>query len=372
MSNLDEKFMQLALRLAAKGKGTTSPNPRVGALVVRNGRVVGRGWHRRAGEPHAEVIALDQASKAATGATLYVTLEPCSTWGRTPPCTEKIIASGVKRVVAAATDPWPAHRGRGFRILRRKGIEVACGVLQAEAEKLNEGFNKFVATGLPFVTVKAALSLDGKIATSAGESKWISNELSRRHAHRMRDKTDAIMVGIGTVKCDDPSLTVRGKFARIHSPWKIVVDSKASIGLNCKLLSGESARTTIIATTRRAPQAKLEAIRSSGAEVLLCREKEGKVDLRGLMRKLATRGILYVLLEGGSRLITSALEASIVDKVAFFYAPKIIGGVKAPSVVVGKGASDLEKAIRLTKVAVRRFGSDTLIEGYIVKGEKTG
>jgi diaminohydroxyphosphoribosylaminopyrimidine deaminase/5-amino-6-(5-phosphoribosylamino)uracil reductase len=367
MSDLDEKFMRTALRLAARGKGTTSPNPRVGALVVKKGAVVSRGWHKRTGEPHAEVIALRGAGQAAAGSTLYVTLEPCSSEGRTPPCTDQIVAAGVKRVVVGATDPWPAHCGRGFRILRRKGIEVTRGLLEAQSEKLNEGFYKFVSTGFPFVTVKAALSLDGRIATSTGESKWISNERSRQHAHRLRNESDAIIVGVGTVRRDNPSLTVRGEFAEVHSPWKVVVDSRASVGLPCKLLSGESASRTILATTRRAPQSRLEAIASTGAEIVVCGEKQGKVSLRDLMRRLAKRGILYVLIEGGSQVITSALEAGVVDKVAFFYAPKIIGGAEAPSVVEGKGARRITKALAVNHLTVRRFGTDVLIEGYVAK-----
>jgi len=370
MTDLDEKFMRLALRLAARGKGMTSPNPRVGAVVVKEGMIVGKGWHKRPGEPHAEVIALRGAGDAAAGSTLYVTLEPCSTYGRTPPCTDQIISAGIKRVVGGATDPWPAHRGRGFRILRRKGIEVTRGVFEGEAEKVNEGFNKHVATGLPFVTVKAALSLDGKIATSTGESRWISNEVSREHAHRMRNESDAIMVGIGTVKRDNPSLTVRGRFRHVNSPRKIVVDSAASIDLNCRLLSGSAARRTVVATTRVAPEAKLEAIASTGAEIMLCREKEGRVSLRDLVRKLARGGILYVLIEGGGQLITSALEAGVVDKVAFFYAPKIIGGSGARSVVEGKGVRDLNDALGVTNVLVRRFGSDVFVEGILAGRKK--
>lgn len=370
MSDLDEKFMRMALRLAAKGKGMSSPNPRVGAVIVKNGVVVGRGWHRRAGEPHAEVIALNEAGEATVGSTLYVTLEPCSTHGRTPPCTDAIIAAGVKRVVAASTDMYPAHRGRGFEILKENGIEVTCGVLEDEALRLNEGFNKYVATGLPFVTVKAALSLDGRIATATGESKWISNERSRRYAHRMRAESDAVMVGIGTVKRDNPRLTVRGTFARGHDPWKVVVDSKASIDLGCNLLSASGPQRTLVATTRSAPRAKLDAISATGAEVLLCRSREGKVDLRDLMQKLAKRGILYVLMEGGSKLITSALEEGLVDKVAFFYAPKIIKASEAPSVVMGKGTGNLRDATILTDLSARRFGEDILVEGYIMRPGK--
>ena len=370
MNDLDEKLMRVALRLAARGKGTTSPNPRVGAVVVKGAVIVGKGWHKKLGEPHAEVIALRNAGQSAAGSALYVTLEPCSTYGRTPPCTSQIVDAGVRRVVVGATDPWPAHRGRGIRILRRKGIEVTCGILRAEAERLNEGFNKFVATGFPFVTVKAALSLDGRIATSTGESKWISNKLSRRHAHRMRNESDAIMVGIGTVKRDNPSLTVRAKLQEIHTPWKVVVDSKASIDLHCRLLSGLAARRTIVATTRLAPPAKLEAIASRGAEIIVCREKGGKVSLRDLMRKLAKRGILYVLIEGGSKLITSALEAGLVDKVAFFYAPKIIGGTDAPCVVEGESVKHMKDALAVSGVSVRRFGSDILVEGYIATTKK--
>lgn len=364
MTDLDEKFMRLALRLAARGKGTTSPNPRVGAVVVKNGSVLGRGWHRRPGEPHAEIIALRKAA-STRGATLYVTLEPCSTVGRTPPCTDAIVAAGVKRVVVGAIDPWPHHRGRGLPILQRKGIAVTQGVLRSESEDLNQGFAKFIVTGLPFVTVKAALSLDGRIATSTGDSKWISNELSRRHAHRMRNESDAVIVGIGTVKKDDPLLTVRGPFRPINTPWKVVVDSKASIDPHCRLLSLSEAARTIVAVTPLAPKARLKTILSTGCQVLPCRERKGRVSLRDLMRKLANRGILYVLIEGGAQLITSALEASLVDKVAFFYAPKLIGGLRAPSVVDREGVRRVKDAPTLTDVSVRRFRDDTLIEGYL-------
>jgi diaminohydroxyphosphoribosylaminopyrimidine deaminase/5-amino-6-(5-phosphoribosylamino)uracil reductase len=370
MSDLDEKFMSLALRVAAKGKGTTSPNPRVGAVVVKDGVVVGKGWHRAPGEAHAEVAALNHAGRAASGSTLYVTLEPCCTWGRTGPCTDKIIASGVKRVVVGAIDPWPAHRGRGLRILRKNDVQVTRSTLRAEAERLNEGFNKRVTTGLPFVTVKVALSLDGKIATSSGESKWISNELSRQHAHRMRSESDAIIIGIGTVKRDDPSLTVRlggrrEKTEKADGPWRVVVDSRASINLNCKLLSLSLAPRTIIATTKHAPPRKLRNISSVGGQILVCRERERRVSLRDLMRKLARRGILYVLVEGGSGIITSALEAGVVDKVAFFYAPTLIGGTAAPSVVAGRGTTRLKNAVAIKDISIRRFGSDILVEGYV-------
>ncbi len=359
--------MQLAIELAAKGKGTTSPNPRVGTVVVKNGEIVGQGYHKRAGEDHAEVIALKQADKEARGSSLYVTLEPCSTHGKMPPCTDLIVAAGVKEVIVAGFDPNPKHNGKGIEFLKKRNIKVVTGVLQEEAEKLNEGFKKFITMGLPFVTVKAALSLDGKLATSTGESRWLTSEESRNYVHKMRNETDAILVGLGTVIKDNPHLTVRGDFEEIHTPKKIVVDALAEISLQSNLLSKEIALSTIVAVTDAAAENKTKKIRDAGAEIIYCKGDGDKVDLNDLMQKLGKKGIVYLMVESGSRVITSAFESGIVDKIALFYGTKIIGGVSAPSLIMGEGAKKLEDAIEIYNVSFTILKDNVLIEGFIKK-----
>ncbi len=359
----ETRFMQLALRLAMRGKGRTSPNPAVGAVVVRRGRVVGRGWHRRSGEAHAEVRAIEQAGMAARGATIYVTLEPCCTYGRTPPCTDAIVRAGIKKVIVAALDPNPRHQGRGVALIRRRGLAVKVGLLGREASALNEDFSKFITTGLPFTTVKVAMSLDGKIATAVGDSRWISGAESRRRAHLGRLYSDAILVGRRTVVRDDPGLTARrdGRVAKVQ--WRIILDSRAELPLDVKLLDPPDASRTIIAVTGRAPRGKIAKFEALGARVVRCASKEGRVSLKSLWRRLGRMGIMSVLIEGGGETIASALEVGIVDKIMVFVAPKIIGGSAAPTPVGGKGITRVVDALPVRNVIVTRCGEDILVEG---------
>jgi diaminohydroxyphosphoribosylaminopyrimidine deaminase/5-amino-6-(5-phosphoribosylamino)uracil reductase len=373
-----ETLMRRAVELGARGKGTTSPNPRVGAVVVKDGRIIGEGYHKRAGEEHAEVIALRAAGEGAMGAALVVTLEPCSTPGRTPPCTNAILEAGITELVYGTEDVNPDHSGRGLEFLRERGVRVVGPVLQHECDALNEGWPKFILDGLPFVTIKAGLSLDGKLATTTGESQWITNELSRAHVHRMRYETDAILVGLGTVKKDNPRLTPRGVFpdgpgtgagrpgrAEPRCPWRIIVDGAAGIPLEATVLTDEWRARTIVVTTKDAPEHLREMIAETGAEVLTVDGDLDNVNLNDLMIALADRGIVYVMIEGGPKVFTSAFEQGVVDKVALFFAPMIIGGQDAPSLIAGTGVSTLDDAIALTNVTTTRFGDDTLIEARV-------
>lgn len=363
----DEKYMRLALELAQRAKGLTSPNPCVGAVVVKDGKIVAKGYHRKAGGPHAEIYALRQAGANAYGATLYVSLEPCRHYGRTPPCVDSIISSRIKRVVAAMKDPNPANNGRGLEALRKRGLEVKVGVLEEEARRLNEPFIKFIRTGIPFVTVKVAQSLDGKIATHMGNSRWLTCERSREFAHRLRSQVDAILVGIETVLKDDPLLSVRhrGKGAKIKQPAKIILDSALRVPAEAKIFSKSSSGRVIIATTALAPKEKAEALRKKGAEILTIESEDGKVNIKTLLRILGRKEITHILIEGGGEVIASALEAKVVDRALFFIAPKIIGGRKAPTSVEGVGTNRVSQAIGLKDIRVERIGDDILMEGHI-------
>jgi diaminohydroxyphosphoribosylaminopyrimidine deaminase/5-amino-6-(5-phosphoribosylamino)uracil reductase len=364
MSSLDEKYMRMALRLAEKANGRTSPNPMVGAVVVKNGHTVGRGYHRKAGEPHAEAIALKKAGAAAKGATLYVTLEPCShTNKRTPPCTPLVIQSGVKKVVIAMIDPNPHVSGGGIRTIRKSGIELVTGVLEAEARKLNEAFVKHVTTKMPFVTLKTAQTLDGKIATASGESKWVTDEKAREEGRRLRDINDAILVGINTVLKDNPSLTTRIPGGR--DPIRVIVDSKLRIPLNAKVLIQKSAAKTMIATLSNVPEGKIKKLQDAGAEVLPIESAHGRVDLRDLMKKLGKKGIMSVLIEGGAEVNASALKSGIVDKIVMFIAPTIMTGKDSLCSIGGISPEKLGHAIKLRNVTSRFVGQDLMIEGYI-------
>ncbi len=360
----DKKYMRLALRLAGKARGRTSPNPMVGAVVAKNGRVIATGYHKKAGEPHAEAIALRKAGRAAKGATLYVTLEPCShTNKRTPPCTPLVVSSGIKRVVVATIDPNPQVSGNGIRTLRKTGIEVIAGVLEAEAKKLNEAFIKYITTGMPFVTLKIAQTLDGKIATAAGESQWITGEESRKEAHRLRDSHDAILVGINTVLNDDPSLTTRIHGGR--DPIRVIVDSKLRTPISAKVITQKSLAKTYIASLPTASKDKLVGLLDAGVEIVLAREKNGKVDLKHLMKMLGSYGIASVLVEGGAEVNASALKAGIVDKVVMFIAPMLMTGVDSLCSVGGTSPVTLKQAIKLDRVLLRTVGQDLMLEGYI-------
>lgn len=366
-SDLDAMYMAIALRLAAKGRGRTSPNPMVGAVVVKAGRVIASGWHRKAGEPHAEAIALKKAGKNAKGATLYVTLEPCShTNKRTPPCSPLVIASGVKRVVVAMIDPNPRVSGGGIRAIRRAGIAVTTGVLEAEARRLNEAFVKQVTTGMPFVTLKIAQTLDGKIATASGESQWITGPEARQEGHRLRGGSDAILVGVNTVLADDPSLTARIPGGR--DPLRVIVDSNLRTPPQAKIVTQRSNARTLIATLERsAKSGKLDDLLDAGAEVLLAKGREGRIDLKSLMRVLGGFGILSVLIEGGAEVHAAALQAGIVDKVVLFIAPTLMTGKDSLCSIGGISPKKLAHAIRLRDVSSRSAGNDLMIEGYIDK-----
>ncbi|ABO50610.1 5-amino-6-(5-phosphoribosylamino)uracil reductase / diaminohydroxyphosphoribosylaminopyrimidine deaminase [Desulforamulus reducens MI-1] len=364
----DRHYMNMALELAAKARGRTSPNPMVGAVLVKDGEVVGKGFHAKAGGAHAEVVALADAGDRAKGATVYVTLEPCCHHGKTGPCTEALKKAGVKRVVAAMTDPNPLVAGKGLNILKDAGIEVVSGLLEEEAKELNEVFIKYITTKIPFIVLKAATSLDGKIATASGESKWITGDTARNYGHRLRDAYDAILVGVNTVLADDPSLTARLPEGRGKDPLRIIVDSMSRTPTSAKILTQESAAHTIIATTQAAPVERRASLMAAGAEVIVVPGEGPGVDLKKLMVLLGEKQISSVLIEGGGKISGSALNAGIVDKVAWFIAPKIIGGDLAPGPVRGEGIQFLKDATKLYKVTVQNLGADILITGYTSKG----
>ncbi|MBF8303490.1 MAG: diaminohydroxyphosphoribosylaminopyrimidine deaminase [Candidatus Dadabacteria bacterium] len=364
--NPDSKFMSIALRLARRTEGKTSPNPLVGAVVVRRGKILGMGYHKKAGLPHAEIEAFLDAERNGhnlKGSTLYVTLEPCSHTGkRTPPCVNAIIERGISKVVLGTIDLNPRVNGKGLKILRAKGIKVKAGVLEEKCREINEPFFKYVATGKPFIILKLAATLDGKIATFTGDSKWIGSELQRKYAHRLRNKVDAILVGIGTVLRDNPELTVRLGKKSNRQPTPIVLDSRLKIPVESNLIALQ--RNPIIATTQLADPIKLKDLEKTGAKVLVIEQDEnGQVDILKLVKKLGEMEITSVLVEGGGDVGASFLKKGIVDKVVFFYAPKIIGreGVS----MVGKlGVSEVKDALSIRTVKVKKIGEEFVVEGY--------
>ncbi|MHB1420499.1 MAG: bifunctional diaminohydroxyphosphoribosylaminopyrimidine deaminase/5-amino-6-(5-phosphoribosylamino)uracil reductase RibD [Bacillota bacterium] len=366
-NDIDIHYMKRALALARMALGRTSPNPMVGALVVKSGKVVGKGYHHQAGTPHAEIHALRQAGTAARGATMYVNLEPCSHYGRTPPCAQAVLEAGIIRVVAAMTDPNPVVAGKGLQMLRDGGAQVKVGILEEEAKRLNEVFIKYITTGKPFGVLKAALTLDGKIATRTGDSQWISGEESRKYVHRLRDRYDAVMVGIGTVLADNPMLTTRLPKGTGRDPVRVIVDSHLRIPLDARVVvHGSCAPTIIAALTGQNPQ-KVAALQARGVEVLELDELEGRVDMEVLMASLGRRGITSVLVEGGAEINASALRQGIVDKVLFFIAPMLFGGSAAPGPIGGPGVSWVADALHLREVACRSSGGDMLISGYLTE-----
>ena len=365
-STTDRKFMEHALTLASKARGHTSPNPLVGAVIVRAGQIVGEGYHQKAGEAHAEIHALNQAEELANGATMYVTLEPCCHWGRTPPCTESIIRAKLSDVFVAMKDPNPQVAGKGIRQLKEAGIRVQVGICEEESQQLNEVFIKYITTQCPFVILKSAISLDGKIATASGESQWITSEASRLKGHEVRAQVDAILVGVGTVLQDNPSLTTRLPDRTKADPIRVIVDSRGRTPPGAKVFNPDSNAGTLIAVTERAPLEKIEAFKSAGADVLIIQEGEGRVCLSALMRELARREITSVLIEGGGEINAAALQAGIVDKLMFFVAPKLIGGKDAPGPIGGVGIGRLAEAFELRDVKTTQIGADFLIEGYLL------
>ena len=361
----DTQLMQKALRLAAQGCGTVSPNPMVGAVIVKNDHVVGQGFHRAAGQAHAEVAAIQDAGVDTQGATLYVTLEPCNHFGRTPPCTEAILSAGIKRVVVAMKDPNPTVTGGGIERLKSHGVQVDTGICAQEARRLNEAFVKFVRTKQPFVTLKCAATLDGRIATKTGDSKWISGERSRAYVHHLRHAADAILVGIGTVRCDDPSLTTRLTDNKGVDPRRIVLDTHLSISENAKMLQLESKADTIVIAGPSVPQSKRALLEQKRATIYELPADHNGIDLQALMNLLGQLAITSLLIEGGSRVIASALTSGIVDKVIFFYGPKITGGDDGVPICKGPGPASIRECIPVGHVSVQQLGDDAVVEGYI-------
>jgi diaminohydroxyphosphoribosylaminopyrimidine deaminase/5-amino-6-(5-phosphoribosylamino)uracil reductase len=357
MTTLDRKYMKRALTLAKKGLGTTSPNPVVGCVIVKNGVIVGEGWHKRAGGHHAEVHALQMAGAEAEGSDVYVTLEPCSHTGKTPPCSDALIKAGVKRVVVGMSDPNPQVNGSGLQALQQAAIETVCGVLEEDCRNINRPFIKFITTGIPFVTYKCAMTLDGKIATVTGESRWISCEASRRVVHKMRAQSDAIMVGVDTIIADNPKLTVR--LVKGHNPLRIIVDSHLRTPASVSVLSGSMAQGTLLATTETNPRVHLR-YQKTGATVIVCDSLDGRVDLHDLWKKLGERGIQSLLLEGGSHLAGEALRHGLIDECTFFYAPKVIGSDGFSPFAI-TGTTNMAHSIMFNDLIMRNVGTDIMV-----------
>jgi diaminohydroxyphosphoribosylaminopyrimidine deaminase/5-amino-6-(5-phosphoribosylamino)uracil reductase len=358
------QFMNKAIALARRGLSRVSPNPQVGCVLVKKGKIISQGYHQYFGGPHAEINALREAGLKAKGSTLYINLEPCCHYGKTSPCTEAIIEAGVKQVIVGMVDPNPLVNGKGLRRLKARGIKIKLGVLGAECAKLNEPYIKYITRELPFVILKSAMSLDGKIATPRGDSKWITNETSRRYVRRLRGQVDAILVGIDTVLQDNPGL-LSSHFGK--KPIRVVLDSQLRIPLNARVLNSRA--PTIVASHKEADKKRIDSLEARGVEVLRIpkwkKHPQRGLDLRYLMKKLARRGVVSLLVEGGGKVNASALESGLVDKVLFFIAPKIIGGRNSVTPVEGEGVDKIGQAIKLKDIKFRRLGPDILFEGYV-------
>ena len=370
----DADFMRLALGLARRGYGRTSPNPMVGAVLVKRGQIIGRGWHRRAGLPHGEIEAIRQAQKRghnSKGATLYVTLEPCCTHGRTPPCTEGVIAAGITRVVVGAIDPNPEHAGKGLKILQRAGIKVVRGVLSGDCERLNEAFNHWIVQRTPFVTVKAAMTLDGKIATASGQSKWITGEKARAYGMKLRQGSDAILAGVNTILADNPSLTFRRKKVNKQSR-RIILDSLARTPMNAKIITDEYAALTTIVVSKQAPKQRVAAL-AKRVNILVAPTtknsslvtRHSSFNLRWLLKRLGSENVTSLLVEGGGEVNASFILGGFAQRVAFYYAPKILGGRDARKAVAGEGVTKLSDAIQLRDSQWRQLGTDLLLTARV-------
>jgi len=393
----DTKFMKEALHLALKAEGFTSPNPLVGAVVVKGNKIVGKGYHKKAGSPHAEIIAIKSAGRKANRATLYINLEPCVHYGRTPPCVPEIIKAGIKRIVIAMKDPNPLVNGKGIKKLESEGIDIQVGILEQDAEKINESYIKYITKKMPFVVLKWAMSLDGKIATRTGNSKWISHQKSRDFTHRLRGKFDAVLIGIGTLLKDNPQLTTHG--LGVKEPKRIIVDAKGEIPTDCNLLkteglpanasppaakrAGVAGGQVIIATTNKINKEKKEGLKKKGAEIIIVASENpapqnaspfmarmtasmrSGVNLKELMIELANREITSILVEGGGTINASFIENGLADKFIAFISPIIIGGKNAISPIEGKGIEKISDAIKIRDFSVRKLGEDIVVEGYI-------
>ena len=358
----DIEYMRRAMELAERGVGFTNPNPMVGAVIVKGGKVIGEGWHERCGEWHAERNAFRNCTVPAEGATMYVTLEPCCHYGKTPPCTEAIIEHGIARVVVGMEDPNPLVAGKGIALLREAGIEVVCGVEEEALREQNRVFLKYISTKLPWVAMKTAMTLDGKIATRTGDSKWITGAEARAYVHELRHRFMAIVVGIGTAVADDPLLNCRIEGRGVRQPIRVVVDSNARLSLDSQLVKTAGEYRTIVAHTRFAPEESVKALREAGVEMLLCKEKEGLVDVRNLLELLGQSGIDSILLEGGGSLNYTFLAEGLADELYAFIAPKIVGGMNAKTPVEGAGMEKMADAINLELENVLNIGHDVLLK----------
>jgi len=362
----DIRYMTRALQLAARGTGRTSPNPMVGAVVVSGGRIVGEGFHRKAGEPHAEIIALRAAGPRSRGGTLYITLEPCShRRKRTPPCVPAILSARLRRVVVAMRDPNPLVNGEGLRRLKRGGLSVSVGCLERKAEQVNDSYLHRMRTGRPLITLKMAMTLDGKTATAAGESQWITGPQARRHSHRLRSQVDAIMVGVNTVLADDPRLTVRLGRPVPRQPLRVIMDSRLRTPLTARVLSRRLRTGTVIATTSHCPRSRLTRLRKRGISVLTLSGERGRVSLRACLKRLAKMGINHLLIEGGSDLAASALHSGVVDRLRLYIAPRLLGGSNAKGLIGGSSPLRLARAHPVTCLSIKKIGPDFMLEGAL-------
>lgn len=360
----DNYYMRMAIRLARKGIGKTNPNPMVGAVIVRNGKIIGRGYHKKCGDYHAEINAINNVKGSIRGSTIYINLEPCSHYGRTPPCVDTLIKKGLKRVVVGTPDHNPEVNGKGIKILRSKGIKVDVGILDTECRQLNEHYFKFIKSGIPYVTAKYAQSLDGRIATKTGDSQWISSEASRKYVHFLRSTNDGIMVGAGTVIADNPQLTVR--HVKGKNPLRIIVDSKLRIPIKSSVLTDDNPHQTIIATTSNIPARKITAIKKLGVEVLVVRkERNGKVSFSSLLKELGKKEIMSVLVEGGSGMITALLKVNLVDKMIIPISPRILG--KGLEAIGDLNINKIKDAIKFSSFKTMKKGDDLIFEGTILK-----
>lgn len=361
----DHYFMQKAIDLSLRGIGMVNPNPLVGAVIVKNNSIIGEGFHESFGDAHAEVNAINNSTEDCNGATIYVTLEPCSHYGKTPPCSLKIIEKGFERVVIGMIDPNPLVSGKGIKMLENAGISVTTGILTVEIKKTNEVFINYITRKTPFVVMKTASTLDGKTATITGDTRWISGEESRKYVHHLRQQYSGIMVGINTIINDDPELNIRHFTGKKKNPVKIIIDSNARIPLNAKALNNINGDQTIIAVTDKAPEVNIENIVRKGAKVIVCPATEEGVNLEYLMMELGKLSIDSILLEGGGTLNYSALKQGIVNKVISIIATKIIGGSGSPTTVAGRGIERLKDAIKINNINTRMIGNDIVVEGYV-------
>ena len=358
----DIEYMRRAIELAERGAGFVNPNPMVGAVIVKGGRVIGEGWHERYGKWHAERNALKNCTEDARGATMYVTLEPCCHYGKTPPCTEAIIEHGIERVFVGMPDPNPLVAGKGLSLLREAGIEVVCGVEEEAIREQNKIFLKYIATRRPWVILKTAMTLDGKIATWSGDSRWITGTEARAYVHELRHRLMVVMIGIGTAVADDPLLNCRIEGRGVRQPIRVIVDSNARLGLDSQIVKTAGKYHTIVAHTRFAAEERLEALKQAGVETLLCEEKEGLVDVDNLLFLLGQTGVDSILLEGGGGLNYSFLAGGFTDEVYSFIAPQIVGGEKAKTPVEGVGIEKMADAVTLERTDVLCLGQDILVK----------